>query len=173
MVLEHSVEKSHTKRVAGETATSSTVTVAAADLTALASGLSLAQLLLTECFAQHIHLFTTNALSISRDLNQRPHSGRRFALETCSTLNSLPSVHSTLTAEIMWYLILVASLPFAVANLLPLPPLPARCLPIFGTLSHQCLMSRDEAIALWQQHWYSSTRHSTVYLAAYWHSPHR
>ena len=55
---------SHTKRVAGETAT-----IADADLATLVPGLFLAQLLLVECLAQHVHLFTTNALSYFRALD--------------------------------------------------------------------------------------------------------
>jgi hypothetical protein len=64
MALEHGAGTSHTKRVVGETATA-----ADADLATLGPGLFLAQLLLAECLGQHVHLFTTNALSIFRALD--------------------------------------------------------------------------------------------------------
>ncbi|KAI0253786.1 hypothetical protein BJV78DRAFT_1359844, partial [Lactifluus subvellereus] len=68
-----------------------------------------------ECPARRVHLFTTNAFSISRALYQWPHKSQRFALETCDVL------------------IPIASPPFAASKLLPTLSSPAICHPIPGT----------------------------------------
>ncbi len=139
-----------------------------ADLCALASAASQAQLHLNLNQVTNVTILATNPAAIQAITNLRPHPGQSFSRDFCSTLTQILSVFRNTRITIEWCPseVSIAGIRRCIdlardAASAPLPPNHQEP----NTIAFQKATSKQLAISVWQARWHNADRRTQAFLA--------